>query len=45
MALLTLLDDVRKHLADVAENPSRSLDQSLLEKFDGQIIGMSWHVV
>lgn len=33
--------EVRKHLAEVAADPAKALDERLLETFEGQILGMT----
>ena len=40
MALLELVDEVHSHLQEIREDPSRALDQKLLEHIDRQVTGM-----
>lgn len=40
MSFAGLLKEVQDHLAEVSKNPSISLDQGLLEKFDVFVNGM-----
>ncbi len=34
--------EVRKHLAEVAADPTKALDERLLENLNGQILGMGF---
>lgn len=40
MALPVLLDQVLSHLQQVGDDPSKTLDQKLLEHVDRQVTGM-----
>lgn len=40
MALLALLDNVHSHLQEVRKDPSRGLNEKLLEHVDRQVTGM-----
>ena len=37
MALSSLAGQVRQHLLDVAEDPSKALDEKLLDNFNAQV--------
>ena len=40
MALLALLDQIHSHLQEVRDDPSRGLNEKLLEHVDRQVTGM-----